>query len=65
MQVWLVAVDLAGNAQSAPTLTSVQTAPDTTAPALLAGSGPNSVSHLDALLRHGLIAYQAGQALPS
>ncbi len=42
-QVWLVAVDIAGNAQDSPTLISLQTAPDTTAPALLAGSGAESV----------------------
>lgn len=44
MQVWLVAVDTAGNAQAVPTLVPVQTAPDTSPPALLAGSGPGSVS---------------------
>jgi len=44
MQVWLVAVNLAGNAQDIPTLVPVQTAPDTSPPALLAGSGPGSVS---------------------
>ncbi len=44
VQVWLVAVDTAGNAQAVPTLVPVQTAPDTSPPALLAGSGPGSVS---------------------
>lgn len=43
-QVWLVAVDTVGNAQAVPTLVPVQTAPDTSPPALLAGSGPGSVS---------------------
>ncbi|KAL0035306.1 hypothetical protein WJX77_000193 [Trebouxia sp. C0004] len=43
-QVWLVAVDIAGNAQAVPTLVPVQTAPDTSPPALLAGSGPGSVT---------------------
>ncbi|DBA74581.1 TPA: hypothetical protein ACH3X2_009453 [Trebouxia sp. C0005] len=43
-QVWLVAVDTVGNAQAVPTLVPVQTAPDTSPPALLAGSGPGSVT---------------------
>ena len=39
-----MAVDVAGNAQDTPALVPVQTAPDTTPPTLLAGSGAGSVS---------------------
>ena len=44
VQMWLVAVDTSGNAQDKPTSVSLQTAPDTTAPTLLPGSGPGTVS---------------------
>lgn len=43
-QVWLVAVDDAGNAQDNPTLVALRTLPDTTPPALLVGSGANGVT---------------------
>lgn len=45
-QVWLVAIDDAGNAQGNATHVTLKTAPDTTPPALLAGSGANGVRPL-------------------
>ena len=44
MQVWLVAVDLYGNAQASATSVALTTLPDTTPPVLLQGSGPQQVS---------------------
>ena len=44
LQVWLVAVDGVGNAQATPTLVNLRTAPDTTPPVPLVGTGPSSVS---------------------
>ena len=60
-QVWLVAADEAGNAQDSPTLISLQTAPDTSPPALLAGSGPGAVSSLPraSSMQHPCATWQA------
>ena len=43
-QLWLVAVDDSGNAQDNATLVPLKTLPDTSPPALLAGSGAGDVS---------------------
>lgn len=43
-QLWLVAVDVSGNAQDDATLISLKTLPDTSPPSLLLGSGADDVS---------------------
>ncbi len=43
LQVWLVAVDLYGNAQASATSVALTTLPDTAPPVLLQGSGPQQV----------------------
>ena len=45
-QLWLVAVDVSGNAQDDATLVPLKTLPDTSPPALLAGSGADDVGPL-------------------
>lgn len=50
VQMWLVAVDVAGNAQASPYLINIQTLPDTSAPVPLIGSGPGSVSCCSSLM---------------